>query len=267
MIKIIEGVLRSALIRREIPFRVILPETYNNSRRRYPVLYLLHGLFGCCDNWLQLTRLTEYALNKELIIVLPEGGDNWYTDSAAVEEDKFESYFIEELIPTIDALYRTIRKREKRAVVGLSMGGYGALKFVCKRPDLFVFCGSMSGAFDAPRQTDNNPNIGWEDLRPSILKVFGDEHSRTRAENDLFQIIGQIPAENIARLPYFYIDCGLEDDFLEVNRELAKLLNERKVSFEYHEVPGGHDWEYWDKEIKLLLPIIERKLGLKEKQK
>lgn len=250
------------MLQREIPYRVILPETYDDAQKRFPVLYLLHGLFGSCDNWLELTKLSDYALNKELIIVLPEGGDNWYTDSATVKEDKFESYFIEELIPAIDGLYKTIAKREKRAIAGLSMGGFGALKFACKRPDLFVFAGSMSGAFDASRQADNNPGVDWENLRPSILKVFGEENSRTRTENDLFQIIGQMPAEKIAGLPHFYIDCGIEDDFLKVNKELAELLKQRKINFEYREVSGGHDWLYWDKEIKRLLPIAAEKLGL-----
>lgn len=252
------------MLQREIPYRVILPETYHDSQKRYPVLYLLHGLFGSSENWLQLTGLRDYALNKELIIVLPEGGNGWYTDSATVKEGKFESYFIEELIPAIDDLYKTIGKKEKRAIVGLSMGGYGALKIGCKRPDLFVFAGSMSGAFNAPKQTDKNPGADWENLRPSILKVFGEENSSTRADNDLFQIIRQLPAEKIPGLPHFYIDCGIGDNFLEANRELMQLLKERIISFEYYEVSGGHDWEYWDKEIKYLLPIVERKLNMEE---
>ena len=247
-------------MQREIPYRIILPENYDKTVKRYPVLYLLHGLFGCCDNWLELTDLRNYALGKELIIVLPEGENGWWTNSATDEADKFESYFIEELIPEIDLLYKTIGTKEKRAIVGLSMGGYGAFKFAFKNPDLFVFACSISGAFDAPNQTESNPGFDWENLGPSILKAFGAGNSQTRIENDLFEIIRQFPAEEISQLPYFYFDCGIEDGFLEVNRKLAGLLKEKEILFEYHETPGGHDWDYWDKEIKQILQIAAEKL-------
>lgn len=260
MIKIVKGILQSGIMQREIPYRVVLSENFDNSKKKFPVLYLLHGLFGSCDNWLELTDLKTYAVDKNLIIVLPEGENGWYTNSATIEEDKFESYFTEELIPEIDLLNRTDGTKEKRAVVGLSMGGYGALKFALKKADLFAFAGSISGAFDAPNQTENNPGVDWENLGPSILKAFGGENSQTRFENDLFEIIRQISAENIARLPYFYVNCGIEDDFLEVNRNLARLLKQKMISYEYHEIPGGHNWNYWNKEIKHILQIVNTKL-------
>lgn len=244
-------------MRREIPYRVVLPENYDESEKHYPVFYLLHGLFGCCDNWLELTNLEDYARERELIIVLPEGGNGWYTDSVENEEEKHESYFIKELIPEIDLSYKTLKTGEKRAIAGLSMGGYGALKFALKRPDLFVFAASISGAFSAPEQSKENPGFDWENLGESITKVFGAEGSQTRIENDLFELIRQIPFDNVDRYPHFYIDCGIEDGFLKVNRELTALLKEKMFSFEYQEVAGGHDWDYWDKEIKHLLPIVE----------
>src|SRR6476661_5559111 len=124
-------------MQRELSFRVILPENYEASQENYPVLYLLHGLFGSFDNWLELTRIKDYLTDKKLIVVLPEGGNGWYSDSATIEKDKFESSFINELIPAVEASYRVFATQAKRAVAGLSMGGFGALKFALKRPDLF----------------------------------------------------------------------------------------------------------------------------------
>jgi len=240
-------------MQRELPFWVILPENYETSKENYPVLYLLHGLFGSCDNWLDLTAIKDYLADKELIAVLPEGGNSWYCDSATIEKDKFESSFIHEFIPTVEANYRVFGNKEKRAIAGLSMGGFGALKFALKRPDLFIFAGSMSGAFEAPRLTENNQGFGWAELRPSILEVFGKETSAARAANDLFKIIGQIPEEKKSSLPYIYIDCGFDDGFLEINRGLAEALEEKRITFEYYEVSGGHDWNYWDKQLQIIL--------------
>lgn len=245
-------------MRRTLPFRAILPENYRDTRKRYPVLYLLHGLFGSCDNWLELTDIYSYSSARDFIIVLPDGADLWYTDSATVEKDRFESSFIEEFIPGIDRKLRTIDNRRSRAVAGLSMGGFGALKFAFKRPDLFVFAGSMSGAFGAPRQSASNPGFDWENLGPSISKAFGDEFNPARTANDLFEIIENMSEREISSLPGIYIDCGTDDGFLQTNREFAELLEKRSVAFEYRELPGGHDWEYWNRQSRFLLEAAEK---------
>ena len=256
MVKIVEEILQSSLMQRELPFRVLLPENYEASKASYPVLYLLHGLFGSCDNWLELTEIKNYLADKEFVVVLPEGGNNWYSDSATVETDKFESSFINELIPAVEANYRISASREKRAIAGLSMGGFGALKFALKRPDLFIFAGSMSGAFNAPLLTGNEKKPDWQELYPSVLEVFGQRDSAVRIENDLFEIIRKVSGENISSIPYIYIDCGTQDSFLEVNRELSKLLEEKNIALQYNEISGGHDWLYWDKQIRVILKLV-----------
>lgn len=251
-------------MQREIPYRVILPTNYDQAQKSFPVIYLLHGLFGSCDNWLDLTKITDYSAEKELILVLVEGGNGWYTDSVCTTGNKFESYIIKELVTEIENLFKIIAKRESRAIVGLSMGGYGAFKFSLKNPDLFSFAGSMSGAFVAPQKADYVSAVDWEILNPSILETFGKENNQTRLENDLFLILDKLSAERISKLPYFYFDCGLEDSFININREFAKALKKKNISFEFHEIKGGHNWDYWDKQIRKILLIIENKLN-KEK--
>ncbi|HRH44997.1 MAG TPA: alpha/beta hydrolase-fold protein, partial [Pyrinomonadaceae bacterium] len=95
MTKILNENLQSKLLQRDIPYRVILPKNYETNENRYPVLYLLHGLFGSCENWLELTNLKNYVLGKEIIIILVDGENGWYSDSKTVENDKFESYFLQ----------------------------------------------------------------------------------------------------------------------------------------------------------------------------
>jgi putative tributyrin esterase len=253
VIKVIDEVFSSSLTKRKHPFKVLLPQDYEASRTNYPVLYLLHGLFGNSANWLELTDLENYLTDHNFIAVLPEGYDKWYSDSASNAEDKFESSFIKELIPTIEKKYKVSGNRQLRAVAGLSMGGYGALKFALKRPNLFVFAGSMSGAFNAPQIAKSHGEPEWNELRPSVSEVFGEEKSRARIENDLFEIIRGISPEKISSVPYLYFDCGTEDNFLKINRELAELLTRKKIVFEYQELSGGHDWDYWDRQIRVIL--------------
>jgi len=257
VVTIVEEILQSSLMQRELPFRVILPENYEASKANYPVLYLLHGLFGSCDNWLELTGIESYLADKNFITILSEGGNNWYSDSATIETDKFESSFINELIPAVEAAYGIGENRETRAIAGLSMGGFGALKFALKRPELFIFAGSMSGAFNASQLTGTEENADWQELFPSILEVFGNEHSPTRVENDLYGIIRKIPAEKKSFVPFIYFDCGTQDGFLKVNRELAELLQEKELAFQFEEISGGHDWIYWDKQLRVILKLVE----------
>lgn len=246
---------KSELIGKVLPYNVVLPPAYFRSNTRYPVLYLLHGLFGHHDDWITRTNLVQYAASYEMIIVTPEGNDSWYVDSATVPADKYESYILRELIPEVDARYRTIKDKRARGIAGLSMGGYGALKYGLKYPDYFVFAGSLSGALDPANRSDEHPGFIWNLLRPSLTVAFGAPDSRTRQGNDLHQIARNLTAENISSLPYLYFDCGLEDGFLATNRELADILVSKKIKHQYRQLPGGHNWEYWDRQVREILRL------------
>src|SRR5258705_2908666 len=246
---------KSELIGQFLPYEALLPVGYAESNKRYPVLYLLHGLFGRYDDWVTRTNLAQYATNYDLIIITPEGHDSWYTDSAGTATDKYESYFIRELISDVDARFRTIKDRRARGVAGLSMGGYGALKYGLKHPEQFAFAASISGALDPATRTDDKPGFGWYIFRPSINAVFGPRSSQTRISNDLHQIARGLSPSQIASLPYLYFDCGLEDGFLATNRELADILLSKKVPHQFRQLPGAHTWAYWDQQVQEVLTL------------
>jgi len=195
-----------------------------------------------------------------MIIVTPEGNDGWYTDSATVPANKYETYVIDELIPDVQRRYRTVETRAGRGIAGLSMGGYGALKFGVKHPELFAFTGSISGALGAASWTEaelRGLEFVWRTLQP----VYGPEHSQTRADNDLAKLFRELPAERIAGLPYVYLDCGTEDALLRSSRGLADLLLARKIPHEYRELPGDHSWPYWDAQVQEVLKIAVQKMS------
>jgi S-formylglutathione hydrolase FrmB len=257
MSNLIDGVLSSSLNQREIPFRLILPREYASSKKHYPVLYLLHGLFGSFENWTDLTDLATSASDLEIIIVMPDGGDGWYTDSS----EKYESYLTDELLPEIDRNYRSIADRRHRAIAGNSMGGYGAFKFALKYPELFAFACSFSGAFHAPALNGPSSGGSGDILGPSITRVFGERDSDIRNANDL----KKLAAVTSDCLPYFYFDCGLDDDFISTNRDLAKTFDELGIPHEFHEFDGGHDWDYWGRQIRHLLKFAIEKFQPMEK--
>ena len=246
---------KSELIGKVLPYDTLLPPGYFQSNRRYPVLYLLHGLFGHHDDWITRTNLADYAASFNLIIVTPEANDSWYVDSATVSTDKYESYFVQEVIPDVDARYRTIKDKRGRGVAGLSMGGYGALKYGLKYRDSFVFAGSMSGALDPANRSDQSPGFAWNILRPSVTTAFGQPNSHTRQINDLHQIARNLSAGDIPSLPYLYLDCGLEDGFLATNREFVDILLSKKIAHQFRQLPGGHSWGYWDQQVKEILRV------------
>lgn len=257
---------QSKLVNTTLPYNVILPPEYDAApTTRYPVLYLLHGLTGHYSDWAQRTNVADYVSEYRMIVVMPEGNDGWYTDSATTATDKYESYILKELIPDVEKRYRTIEARYGRAIAGLSMGGYGAIKFGLKSPGTFVFAASMSGALSVTRLTEKEiATTNWQDS----LKLFGGVGSETRQTNDLFEIIGKLNAARIAALPYFYFDCGTEDAqfIFNSNRDIAALMTEKKIPHEFRELPGDHSWGYWDRQVREVLKIAAEKMRLPPKR-
>jgi len=248
---------QSKLINATLPYNVILPSDYEASKTtRYPVLYLLHGLTGHYDDWVQRTNVADYAAGYRMIVVTPEGHDSWYID-------KYESYILNELIPDVQQRYRTIEARYGRSIAGLSMGGYGAIKFGLKSPSQFVFAASMSGAFGVTRFTEKEVPELWKES----LKVFGVLGSETRLANDIFEILGKLTPARINSLPYFYFDCGTEDSTLiyPYNRELAVIMFEKKIPHEFRQMPGDHSWAYWDRQVREVLKLAAEKMRLPAK--
>jgi S-formylglutathione hydrolase FrmB len=244
---------RSASLNREMPYRIYLPQEYAQSAGRFAVLYLLHGIYGNFKDWDTQSHLRQYAQNFDLIIVMPDGGNNWYVNSATMPQKRYEDYIVKDLIAEVDGRYRTIASRESRAIAGLSMGGYGSLNLALKHPELLTFAGSLSGALNAP--SDLGPR--QPEFQASLLEAFGPPGSTARIENDVFARLKQA---DVSRLPYVYLACGEGDAFIDLNRQFAAQLLAEHAHYEAHDAPGGHDWKFWDKSIKGMLPVLMRTL-------
>lgn len=236
-------------------FNLILPLDYEASTSRYPTLYLLHGYTGDNTNWTLLTDLSAYAARYRLIIVMPDGSNGWYVNSATDPKSKFEDYIIKDIISYVDKHYRTLPLRRARAIAGLSMGGYGAMFLGLKHPDLFAAIGSFSGALGIAHHglppDALNKDEKERKQKAEMMSHFGAPGSAPAKERDPFELLSKVPRE---QMPGLYIAEGGEDFLIEGNREFVAKLAELKIPYEYREVsPREHTWDFWDEQIRVFL--------------
>ena len=212
---------------------------------------------GHYDDWAKSSGIALYSEDYDFVIIMPEGNDGFYTNAENVPADRYEDYVIKDLIPEVEKDFRVRTDRGGRVIAGLSMGGYGALKFGLKYPDKFVLAGSFSGALNAARIDLAVIGTGWKALTDAVNAVYGDLGSRTRAENDIYGMVDSLKPEQIKDLPFIYVDCGTEDFLIGDNRTFAEKLFVRKIPHEFRQLPGGHDWKYWDRQVEEFLEVAD----------
>jgi len=151
--------------------------------------------------------------------------------------------------------------REGRALVGVSMGGFGAVTLALKHPERFAFVAALSPAIDVPRR-----RFTWRHLDQSrrFREIFGPDDSTSRRNDDPFVLVR---STDPATAPYFYMTCGQSEGLLAPNREFAAALNRYGVAHEFHAVPGGHNWNQWNGQLPALFDSLSSRLSAnKERQ-
>jgi S-formylglutathione hydrolase FrmB len=230
---------------------VILPSSLS-SGEKLPVVYLLHGGGGDFREWSNDSDVAGFA-REGLILVMPEGESSYYTNSVDRPEDRFEDYIVEDLIADVESKFPTDPSR--RAIVGISMGGFGAIKLAMKRPDLYRFVGALSPAIDVPSRPFSIKRISQYRQHASIFGAWG---SRTRRENDPFVLARAVDP---VAIPFIYATCGEQEGLLPSNRRFAELLAQRKFHFEFHSGPGGHDWNQWNRRLPDVFSSLFKHIG------
>ncbi|HKR43518.1 MAG TPA: alpha/beta hydrolase family protein [Paraburkholderia sp.] len=231
----------SAAMERSFDATVVLPDDYGRGSHaaRFPVIYVLHGSGGSYADWTSNTHIGKLADRYHVVLVMPDGGhESWYIDSPFDRNSRYETYVGSEVVSFIDTHFRTIATREARAITGLSMGGFGALRIALDRQETFGAAGSISGAVD-PRNCEDEPGIDH---------VFGDpaRHASFWNSNAIVDSAQDFEHAHIA----LTIDCGVSDFFVQSNRTLHEKLVALGVPHDYAERPGGHTWSYWSNSIR-----------------
>jgi S-formylglutathione hydrolase FrmB len=242
--------LPSRILGRAVAYCVILPPGYgDDANRRYPVLYYFHGLG---DNEQMFVRSGGFNLIEELwdrgelgdfIIVTPAGYASFFMNSHD-GQFRYEDFFLQEFMPSIEKRYRIAARRESRGIGGISMGGYGALRMALLHPQLFGPVSAHSAAL-MERLPAVSVGSSPESGRLQILgNVFGSPPDRPFWDRNNPLTIAR--SADLAGMR-IYFDCGSQDDYgFEAGAQaLDNVLAGRHVAREFHLYPGGHNWSYF----------------------
>lgn len=205
--------------------------------RDFPVLYLLHGLSDDATAWLRYTSIERYAGVHGLAVVMPQVQRSFYADE--VNGARFWTFLSQELPEVVGSFFRVSPRREDTFVAGLSMGGYGALKWALHQPERFAAAASLSGALDVRA------------LLPERRELFDRVYDgRIGGDDDLFALLGRHDA---ADLPRLYVGCGTEDHLVDGSRRFADAAQRAGVDVRTDFRPGEHEWGVWDAMVQDVL--------------
>jgi S-formylglutathione hydrolase FrmB len=246
------GSLNSAALGKELKYAVQLPPSYKqDTKRRYPVLYFLHGMFGNEGEFQRrgvaaaVSRLRNEGKIGEFIIVAPAGENSFYLNSKMGV--RYEDAIIKDLIPHIEKTYRVVGTPSGRAIQGISMGGFGALMLAFKHPEMFSSVSTHSAALfeEMPKPTGSDRRAQF--MAKLIGNIFGDppDEEFFRSNNPMYLAEANAVAIKKAGLKV-YFDVGEQDryGFQESNKAFDARLTKVGIPHEFHLYPGNHGWEY-----------------------
>ena len=225
---------RSEVMDMNTSMTVILPEQKKLDNTK--VVYLLHGLADNCTGWSRYTSVERYAREKDVTLVIPEVQRSFYADM--LNGLDYFSFINDELHRICQNFFGFADKRENRYVMGLSMGGYGALKCALTSPDEYSGCAAFSSVADIEK-TVFSSNDG---RKKEFEAIFG---SSIPNSSNLFKLIDK--AEDI---PPVFLACGEEDPRIIHSEEMYLALKEKGVPVEYSHWTGEHNWIFWDAAVK-----------------
>ena len=224
--------VRSDKMGRGIPITVITPDAYSQSAdARYPVVYALHGAGGDNVSFAGTDRaLRALADRYQVVVVCPDGGlTSWWLDSPIDPTYQYETFVAKELVAFMDQRFRTLATRDKRAIVGGSMGGHGACYIGIRNKAVFGAVGNIFGGVDLrpfPDNWDIKLRIGSKQEQPENWERFSVVNNLGGLKDGELAIISMV---------------GSSDFFLQVNRDFNALLQKRGIQHYYIEAKGAHD--------------------------
>lgn len=213
--------------------------------RRWPTLWLLHGLSDDHTIWMRLTSIERYVEGLPLAVVMPAVNRSFYADMR--HGAAYWTFVSEELPAVARAFFPLSSERDDNFVAGLSMGGYGAFKLALSHPDRYAAAASLSGALDIAR------SIPPEDpVHADFALIFGDIEETPGSGADLFALASHVAATPAPR-PRLFQWCGTEDFLYDENISFRDHARSLDLDLDYDEAPGGHEWVHWDREIERVI--------------
>jgi S-formylglutathione hydrolase FrmB len=267
--------LNSEILKSPVHYCVYLPASYDagartKPRQRYPVLYFLHGLgdnertLFNSGGWTLLDDLRQKHKIGEFLIVAPEGGSTFYINSADGSV-RYSDFFLQELVPLIERKYRIETDRNHRAISGISMGGYGALRFAFAHPEMFSAVSAQSAALitESPQELDTAARSGSP--RGKLLaSVFGNPIDVRHWNGNSPFVFARKNQTGLRKLA-IYFNCGQNDNygFEKGAAALDAQLKEEGIRHEYHAYPGDHSFSYFMAHFGEVMEFHSVAFGLK----
>ena len=227
----------SKVLKMDTDFQVFLPDTGGLSEAK--VVYLLHGLTDNCTAWTRYSFCERYARERNVALVMPEVQRSFYIDG--VYGLDYFTYVAEELPQVCQRMFSLSADRKQNYVMGLSMGGFGALKCALTFPQRYAGCGSFSGVTDLERYL-TLPSVSMQ--KKELTALLGAAHT-IGSENDLAAL-----AAKAGPVPQLYLSCGEQDDLYEMNNRFSKHLTRLNIPHRYDHRVGNHSWLFWDQSIQ-----------------
>lgn len=233
---------RSEALVRNVTFDIYLPNDKPDEQgREMKTLFLLHGYTGDAWNW-----VPEHLAQQYNFAVVTPNGENGFWLNGRSTGHKYCTFVGEELVDYLRRTFGLARSADITYIMGLSMGGFGALHTGFYYPETFGKIGAMSSALIvhevAQMKEGQGNNVANYDY---YRECFGEPAELLQSENNPETLIDQLLLKN-AKIPEIYMCCGTEDFLLEQNRAFHKFLCDRKVDHEYLESAGDHDMPFWD---------------------
>lgn len=226
---------RSEVMDMNTSMTVVLPEAVDLNKVK--VVYLLHGLADNCTGWSRYTCVERYAREYNLALVIPEVQRSFYADM--VEGLSYFKFIHEELRDICCHFFNFSKEKENNYIMGLSMGGYGALKCALTTPTWYNGCAAFSSVADIKTLVKSCS----DGRKTEFDAIFGNTVGK---ESDLFELL----AINKEKLPSFYISCGEEDVRIVHSKKIVSVLQEKDAKVQYEHWTGDHNWVFWDEAVK-----------------
>ena len=254
--------LQSQYVPGRINYCVLFPPSYDSQPgRKFPVLYFLHGLgedptfLATSGGWQVVEDLQEQKGIAEFVLITPQAGNSFYINSKDGRV-KYEDFFIRDFVPQMEKRYRLLATRAGRAIGGVSMGGYGALRFAFKYPQLFAAVAVHMPALLAQLPRGSGDSGLSRYLGPAFGRPVDEAYWKA---NTPFVFAHTADLHGLR----IYADCGDQDDFAfdTGTREMDKLLTARHVPHTIHIYPGRHDWSFVAQHLAESLKVVSDAFG------
>ncbi|MDO5399656.1 MAG: alpha/beta hydrolase family protein [Eubacteriales bacterium] len=229
-------------------FVAILPE--EGSLKECPVVYLLHGLSDNCTGWSRYTAVERIAREKGAAVIMPEVQRSFYTDMALGLP--YFSYITQELPQLCSRMFGLSGKKEDSFIMGLSMGGYGALKCALSSPERYAGCASFSAVTDIAARVRGSQGM----RRREFQAIFGPALEVPEGA----RLDALLRCQQGRALPRILMTCGEQDSLFAENLRFAAELQAAGAQPSFHSWPGDHNWAFWDRSVQLAFDFFLGKL-------